>query len=67
MYHHPDLILALHHERQHRLEAEAARSALVRALRRRHRFGWRRPRGMPPAPMWLHLRSFSMDLLVKRL
>jgi hypothetical protein len=36
MYHHPEVYLALHHERQHRLEVRAARHALVRSLRRRH-------------------------------
>ncbi|HKN39729.1 MAG TPA: hypothetical protein VJ456_11530 [Acidimicrobiia bacterium] len=48
MYLHPDTILALHEERRHRLEAEAARHALIRALRRRRRWRWRRP-ARPPA------------------
>ena len=47
MYYHPDTILALHEERRHRLEAEAARDALIRTLRRRRRWWWRRPRDHP--------------------
>lgn len=43
MYHHPNTILAMHEERQHRLEVEAARYALTWSLRRRRRFWWRRP------------------------
>jgi hypothetical protein len=52
MYHHPDVILALHKERQHRFEVEAARYALVRSLRRRRQWWRRRPR---PAPMPVRL------------
>ena len=37
MYHHPITILAMHAERQHRLEVEAARYAFLRPLRRRRR------------------------------
>ena len=47
MYHHPNPILAMHEERQHRLEAEAARFAFTRALRRRHRSRWHRWRDHP--------------------
>jgi hypothetical protein len=66
MYH-VDTIRALHEERRHRLEAEAARYALTRALRRRPRWWWRRPRGMQPAWSALHFRSISIDMLGKRL
>ena len=35
MHHHPETLLALHKQRQTRLEREAARDALVRSLTRR--------------------------------
>ena len=55
MYQHPHTFLALHEERQRRLEAEAARHALTRSLRRRHRRWWRRSEP-PPAPEPAFLR-----------
>jgi hypothetical protein len=45
MHYHPETLLVLHKERQERFEAEAARYALVKALRRRRRPG---DRGCPP-------------------
>ena len=57
MNQHPHTFLALHEERRRRLEAEAARSALTRSLRRRHRRWWRRPDGRPsPEPALLRYR-----------
>jgi hypothetical protein len=47
MYYHPNTILAMHDERQRRLEVEAARYAFVRSLRRRRRLWWRRPVRQP--------------------
>ena len=44
MHHHPNLLLALHDERQARLERDAARYALTQALRRRRRRRRRRLR-----------------------
>jgi hypothetical protein len=35
MYHHPETLMVMHKERQARLEVEAARYALIRALLRR--------------------------------
>jgi hypothetical protein len=37
MYHHPETLMVMHKERQVRLEVEAARYALTRALLRRRR------------------------------
>ena len=49
MHHHPETLLVLHKERQHRLEQEAARYAFTRSLRRRRRLWRRRPaRQLPP-------------------
>jgi len=48
MYHHPNTILVMHEERQHRLEVEAARYALTRSLRRRRRSWWRRRSASTP-------------------
>ena len=48
MYHHPNTILAMHEERQRRLEVEAARYAVLRSLRRRRRNWWRRPGELRP-------------------
>jgi ribosomal protein L16/L10AE len=48
MYHHPETLLALHKERHARLEANAARYALTRSLRRRRRRWWRRPTPQHP-------------------
>lgn len=44
MHYHPETLLVLHKERQARLEAEAARHALMRTLRRRRRTRRRRTR-----------------------
>ena len=46
MHYHPEALLVLHKERQARLEVEAARYAVIRALRRR-RWWWRRPTRQP--------------------
>ena len=62
MHHHPNTILAMHHERQHRLEVEAARFALTRSLRRRRRLRRRRPQGMIPDRVWLGLRSIPIEI-----
>jgi len=48
MHYHPETLLVLHKERQHRLEEEAARYALTRSLRRRRR-SWCRRGASPPA------------------
>jgi hypothetical protein len=54
MHYHPETLLVLHKERQDRLEVEAARHALVKALRRRRRkWRWRRSRPLKPAPVEL--------------
>ena len=53
MYLHPDTILALHDARRHRLEAEAARSSLIRAILRR-----RPPRRHLPVGMFTRRRAF---------
>jgi hypothetical protein len=53
MHYHPETLLVLHKERQARLEVEAARHALVKALRRRRKWRWRRSRPLKPAPAWL--------------
>ena len=53
MHYHPETLLVLHQERQDRLEADAARYALVKSLRRRRRRWWRRPRPLKPAPVGL--------------
>jgi len=45
MHYHPETLLVLHKERQARLEVEAARYTLLKALRRRRRPG---DRGCPP-------------------
>lgn len=50
MYHHPNTILAMHDERQRRLEVEAARFAFTRSLRRRRRSRWRR--AQDPQSLW---------------
>ena len=50
MHHHPDTLFLLHKERQARLEVEAARYALTRGLRRRHKWRWRRSRSLKPVP-----------------
>jgi hypothetical protein len=42
MYHHPETLIVMHKERQARLETEAARHALIRALLRRRRTARRR-------------------------
>ena len=57
MNQHPSTFLALHDERRRRLEAEAARYALSRTLRRRRRRWWRRPEPRPaPEPAFLRYR-----------
>lgn len=45
MHYHPEALIVLHQERAERLEAEAARYALVKALHRRRHPG---DRGCPP-------------------
>ena len=51
MHYHPETLLVLHKERQDRLEAEAARHALITSLRRRRRRWWRRPSPLKPVPV----------------
>ena len=51
MHYHPETLLVLHKERQDRFEQEAARHALVKALRRRRR--WRRRRRSTSLPVKL--------------
>jgi hypothetical protein len=53
MHYHPETLLVLHKERQDRLEAEAARHALVKSLRRRRRRWRRRPGALQPLPVRL--------------
>jgi hypothetical protein len=53
MHYHPETLLVLHKERQDRLEVEAARYALVKSLRRRHRRWWRRSSRLKPVPVRL--------------
>jgi hypothetical protein len=48
MHYHPETLLVLHKERQHRFEEEAARYALTRSLRRRRRSWWRRRSASAP-------------------
>jgi hypothetical protein len=59
MHYHPETLLVLHKERQDRFEAEAARHALIKTLRRRRRRWWRRPSRLKPVPVRLRplLRS----------
>jgi hypothetical protein len=52
MHHHPETLLVMHKERQARLETEAARYALTRALLRRRRT-LRRRRPEPSVPVRL--------------
>jgi hypothetical protein len=53
MHYHPETLLVLHKERQARLEAEAARHALIKGLRRRRRRRWRRSSPLKPLPVRL--------------
>ena len=61
MHYHPEALLVLHKERQDRLEVEAARYALISALReageapkrRRRKWRWRRTRSSRPVPVRL--------------
>ena len=53
MHYHPETLLVLHKERQSRLEIEAARHTLVRALRRRRRRRLRRLSPLNPVPVQL--------------
>ena len=53
MHYHPEALLALHKERQDRLEVEAARHALVKSLRRCRPRRWRRPSPLQPVPVTL--------------
>jgi hypothetical protein len=56
MYHHPNTILAMHEERQLRLEVEAAHYAFKRSLRRHRRSRWRRWE-KHPSPLQLKPQS----------
>ena len=60
MYHHPDVHLALHYERARRLEREAARYALIRALRRRRRWWRRRPAEYLPSGLGCSWEAYPL-------
>jgi hypothetical protein len=53
MHYHPETLLVLHHERQGRLEVEAARYSLIKGLRRRRKRWWRRAPRLKPVPVEL--------------
>jgi hypothetical protein len=47
MHYHPNTLLALHEERQLRLETKARQHNRFHALRRRRRWRWRRRNAQP--------------------
>jgi hypothetical protein len=54
MHYHPETLSVLHRERQARLEVEAARYSLMKALsRRRRRRWWHRNSRLKPVPVAL--------------
>jgi len=53
MHYHPETLLVLHKERQARLEAEAARHALLKTFRRRDPKRTRRRSRLKPVPVRL--------------
>ena len=53
MHYHPETLLILQKERQSRLEVEAARYSLMKALSRRRRRWWHRPSRLKQVPVRL--------------